>query len=89
MKLYAAILGLVFLKVTTGHLHAFLGECRYNDVKVACIPPCPRICMTTLMMRKCKPIECTPGCACPQGWVRKGDDSGPCIRRGDCNRWIM
>ncbi|XP_034478149.1 von Willebrand factor [Drosophila innubila] len=89
MKLSAAILGVVFLKVTTAHLNAFLGECRYNDVKVDCMPPCPRICMSHLLVRKCKAVECTPGCACPEGWVRKASDTGPCIKRSSCKRWIV
>ncbi|XP_034107082.1 venom peptide CtAPI [Drosophila nasuta] len=91
MEFSAVSLGylLAIIQVVTGHLHGFLNECKANDIKVDCIPECPRICMEHLQIRKCKPIPCTPGCACKEGWVRKGSNTGKCIRRADCKRWIL
>ncbi|KAH8413847.1 hypothetical protein KR222_009256, partial [Zaprionus bogoriensis] len=57
--------------------------------KVDCVPACPKVCLNTLLKRVCRPVACTAGCVCKDGWVRRGSTAGKCILRNKCNRWIL
>ncbi|KRF79858.1 uncharacterized protein Dvir_GJ26608 [Drosophila virilis] len=80
---------LLLCAVAAAHLHIFLDVCLHNDVKVSCVPSCPKICVDNLIRRKCRPVRCKRGCVCKDGWVRQGSITGKCIRRSSCTRWVI
>ncbi|XP_030388256.1 SCO-spondin [Scaptodrosophila lebanonensis] len=71
------------------HVHSMLYVCVRNDVKVDCIPSCPKLCVDALYPRRCYPQKCKRGCACKEGFVRRLSPEGMCIPRAECKRWIL
>nr|XP_043067000.1 SCO-spondin [Drosophila bipectinata] len=65
------------------------GACIHNDIWMKCKPVCPKICSDYLYKNRCSPKKCEAGCACPDGWLRKGSDMGYCIPKHKCERWII
>ncbi|XP_070134716.1 uncharacterized protein [Drosophila bipectinata] len=88
-------LRLLFLVILSAISESFASHlplitaCIHNDIWMKCKPVCPKICSDYLYKNRCSPKKCEAGCACPDGWLRKGSDMGYCIPKHKCERWII